>query len=366
MNCADVQEFLSALCDGERIPPLAAEHIGSCSSCRQRIGEYVEIGTELRLAASVEIAKEVQPGMWKQTQRETLRSPLAGLWERGRETMQLPRLAFALLLLTILVLGSGLLIDKVRAQSEGTVAMLTVTIPSGETNRCALSLVDEKNNFCAWLDPIRYLLGLKAYSYDGTKIELGVRAKYTPLVPTAGTYSASLNDLDRVPEQQYSLRPGEPLQIEVPGWGNMVISGELMDHMPPWITVNNDVRMDPKPGTLQVISPLLLRDKRVLAEFESGIVMNNTGAEMYVPGEGLWTLSLLPLERGVETKVNVNRVSFVMDGHSYTICMAAPVARSDEHVWVQHDPKYSAPGTSRFIGGVGLAARIRDNSEKSK
>jgi hypothetical protein len=94
--------------------------------------------------------------------------------------------------------------------------------------------------------------------------------------------------------------------------------------------------------------------------------MNFTGAQMYVPGEGLWTLSLLPLERGVETQVNLNRVSFELDGHSYTILMAAPVARSDERVWVQHDPKYAAPGTSAFIGGIDVARYMRNNAEQSK
>jgi hypothetical protein len=364
MKCAELQEFLSSLCDGERIPPQAAEHISSCRRCRERMNEYSKIGAELRRAASVEIAREVRPGAWRQVQPRASRSSLADWWGKGRETMQIPKFAFALLLVAVVALGSGLLIDKVRAQSQGTVLMLTTKIPSGESNRCALSLVDEKNNFCAWMDPTQFLFGLKAYSYNGDQIELGVRAKYTPVARVEGTaYSASLDDLYKVPEKRYSLKPGEALQIEIPGWGNVALSGELMDHMPPSITVNNDVRMDPKPGTLQVISPLLLRDNKVFADFEGGSAINNTGAQMYVPGEGLWTLSLSPIEGAMQAKVNLNRVSFELNGHSYTILMAAPVARTEEHVWVLHDPKYELRGTSKFIGPVDVARYFRKDVE---
>ena len=355
MKCEEVQEFLSALCDGERIPPPAAEHLRSCVRCRDQFNAYVEIGAELRRAASLEISREVATGAWKQAQQKPSSLLLANWWKKGWETMRIPRFAFALLLLTILALGSGMVIEKVRAQSQGTVLILTYKMPDGKSNRCALSLVDRNHNFCAQLDPIRFLLGFKAYAYDGTQIELGVRAKYTPVMRPEGSYSASLADLDEVPENRYSLRPGEALQIGIPGWGNMAVSGKLMDHMPPEIALNNAVELDPKPGAMQVISPLLLRDKKVFADFEGGFVHDFTGAEMYVPGDGLWILSLSPLQGALEAKVNLNRVSFSMNGHAYTLLMAAPVARQEEHVWVLHNPNYQSQYTEGFIGGIDAA-----------
>ena len=42
MICTEAAEFVSALCDGEIIPPSAAEHIGGCSSCKARLSDYLD------------------------------------------------------------------------------------------------------------------------------------------------------------------------------------------------------------------------------------------------------------------------------------------------------------------------------------
>jgi hypothetical protein len=130
----------------------------------------------------------------------------------------------------------------------------------------------------------------------------------------------------------------------------MILTGELLDHMPPFVAVSG-AQMDPKSGELQVISPLLLRDNKVLFDFEGSMSKGMRGVQMYMPGKGLWVLSLTPLDGAVEAKVNLNRISFELDGHSYTFWMGAPVARSEERVWIFHDAKYrSAP--HGFIGSI--------------
>jgi len=53
---------------------------------------------------------------------------------------------------------------------------------------------------------------------------------------------------------------------------------------------------------------------------------------MYIPGEGLWVLSLLPVEEAVEGRINLNRVSFELSGRSYTFVMAAPIAKKRAHL----------------------------------
>lgn len=359
MNCEDAREFVSALCDGELLPPDAAEHIGECDSCRELTNQYLTIGTELRRSASLMASEEVRTGAWKDSKRMT-----PGWWGKGWEMMRIPRFAFALLLVTVMALGSGLVMSKVRAQSHGTVLMLTYKLPDGKSGACPLSLVDEKNNLCAMLGA-HLLLGLKTLSHQGDQIELGVRLKYsaqTAQMNAAGFYILSMDDLNKIEEKHYWLTPGQDLQIDVAGWGTMLLSGELMDHMPSyWDTTS--VQMDPKPGMLQVVSPLLLRDKTVWFDFEGGIVSNNKGAQMYVPGKGLWTISLSPMDGAVEAKLHFNRVSFELEGHSYTFLTGAPVARSDEHVWVLHDPNYDVRGTSGFIGPVDLAGAIRKSVE---
>ncbi len=54
MICTEAAEFVSALCDGEIIPPTAAEHIGTCPACQARLRDYLNLGVELRRTASLE------------------------------------------------------------------------------------------------------------------------------------------------------------------------------------------------------------------------------------------------------------------------------------------------------------------------
>ncbi|HEY6182816.1 MAG TPA: hypothetical protein VIW67_11245 [Terriglobales bacterium] len=354
MKCEEIQEYLSALCDGERIPSEAAEHIGSCEACRARMNEYLKIGVELRRLASVELTEEVQSGAWQQAHRRT-----STLWEKGWETMRIPRFAFALLLISIVALSSGMLMSKARAQGKGTVLMLTFKLPDGTVNRCALSLVDEKNNVCEFVSS-RFLLGLKALSHSDDQVELGVGAKY---MPAAATRTISSEDIQKIEEQQYWFRPGENLEIDVPGWGKMTLAGELTDHMPPFPMIPG-VQMDPKPDTLQIISPLLLQDKKVLLDLEGAMSTDMKAIQIYSPGKGRWILSLSLLTGAVEARVNLNRVSFEENGHSYTLLMGAPVTRSEQHVWVLHEPTYQFPGARPgFVGG--LMGPFLPNKEQS-
>ena len=147
----------------------------------------------------------------------------------------------------------------------------------------------------------------------------------------------------------------------------MMLTGELMDHIPPLVTSGNDVQMDPKPGELRVISPLLLRGKAVVYDFEGGnAIEKDRGVRMYIPGEGLWVLSLLPLEDAVEGRINLNRISFEMTGRSYSFVMAAPIARS-EHIWILHDANYRPPDGvgNGFIGAADLTDLLSKSPAKN-
>ncbi len=63
MKCEEAAEFVSALCDGEKIPRAAAEHVGECDVCATRLTEYAEMGAELRRVASLE-STETSPLTW--------------------------------------------------------------------------------------------------------------------------------------------------------------------------------------------------------------------------------------------------------------------------------------------------------------
>jgi hypothetical protein len=346
MKCEDAAEFVSALCDGERIPADAAEHIGACPGCGALLHQYASLGVELRRVASLEPQEELATQGWMKIQK-----PASSWWSKGWETMRIPRFAFALAVMVIAALGSGLVMVTARAHTQGNVLLMTATPPTGEAVHCALSITDPKWGVCASFNPPESMLGFRVISSSGNRIEMGIRAKYSGAKITAGDYSASLQDLEQIPEKQYWFRPGEKLDIDVAGWGTMVLTGELTDHIPP--LSNSDAQMDPKPDELRMVSPLVLRGHEILQDFEGGSATNTPEVRMYIPGHGLWTLSLHPLEGAVEGRVNLNRVSVTLDGESYLFVTGAPVARS-ERVWVLHDANYKPDRDQEnwFIGGV--------------
>lgn len=350
MNCNEAAEFVSALCDGETVSPAAAEHIGTCPACRVHLQEYLAMGAELRRAASLEPENEITVRSWSPHQR-----PKTTWWTKGWETMRIPRFAFALLLITIVALGSGLVVVRVRAHTEGTVLMLTVESPHGPALRCALSLVDKKRGTCAQLSPPQYLLGIEVLSHTDDQVELGIREQFNPAPVGAGSYTAGLEDLQKIPQKSYWFHPGQKLQIDDSGAGPIVLTGELTDHIPPFAW-SPDVQMDPEANELRVTSPLLLRGEKVVFDSEgaSSVQKDRSVVQMYWPGQGLWVLSLHPLEGAVEGKVSLSRVKFEIDGEAYTFMMAAPITRAD-HVWILHDPNYKPSDPNLNNGFLGAA-----------
>ncbi len=355
MICSEVGEFISALCDGETVPPAAAEHIGGCVMCGARLHEYLALGAEMRRVASLERVEDIPVRSWGK-ERRTAQS----WWTKGWETMRIPRFAFALLLIAIVALGSGLIVTRAKAHTEGSVLMLTITnTPESETPlRCALSLVDKKLDRCAFLSPPQNMLGIRILSHSADQIELGIREQYTPTPAKAGSYTASINDLEKVPEVSYWFRPGEKLEIPIPGARPLNLTGELSDHIPPFVALNHDVEVDPKARELRITSPLLLRGDKVLFDFEGGssIQKGSSVVQMYMPGQGLWALSLRPLEGGVQAEVNMSRIKFDLEGEKYTFLTALPVTR-EQHIWVLHDPKYKPAAPNPDVGFIGATER---------
>jgi len=209
MKCEEIQEYLSALCDGERIPPEAAEHIGVCEACQARMNEYLRIGVELRRLASVESTREMELGAWKHSPQET-----SGWWAKGWETIRIPRFAFVSLLVLVVALGSGLVLSRVRADTHGTVLLLTYKLPDGRIERCALSLVDEGKNLCATIPSPNSILLMKTLSQNGDRIELGVHAQYKSLDPQIPINI--LDELKNIQEKRYWITPGQELRVDIP------------------------------------------------------------------------------------------------------------------------------------------------------
>lgn len=345
MKCKEAAEFVSALCDGETIPRSAAEHIGECEVCHARLKEYAEMGAELRRVASLKTMEEARVRAWGSSERAVL-----SRWWKGWGTMRIPKLVFALLLVTIAVLGSSLAIVKARAHTKGTVLMLTAKTADSKTVRCSLSLEDKNSARCASMFDDR-VYGFRAVSNDGDRVELGVR------MGVSAVGALNYTNVDGLPEKLYWLRPGEKLEIEVPGAGPMVVTGELMDHMPALVANDLGEQMDPKPDELRFVSPLLLRGNEVVSDLQGATAIATEkyeGIQFYSPREGLFHVSLSPLEGAVEGRITMSRVSFDLDGQSYMFLLAVPVARG-EHIWILRDASYKPSSDTLRQGFIGSA-----------
>ncbi|MFI5071598.1 MAG: hypothetical protein ACHP8A_11975, partial [Terriglobales bacterium] len=232
MRCEETAEFVSALCDGGRIPREAAEHVGLCETCRARLKDYAEIGAELRRVASLESVEEAREEVWKKEQ-----SVVSAWWWKGWNTMRTPRFAFVLLLVVIAALSSGLAILKARSNVP-RVLVLSIKPPDDEAVRCLLS-GDQKAAPCTFTEGVR--LGMLSGSFriigdDGDRIELGVRSKFTARSVTgpgnAYSMSVSLEEIENLGERSYWFTPGQPLEVQIDGFGSAVVTGRMLNHIP--------------------------------------------------------------------------------------------------------------------------------------
>ncbi|HEX3437708.1 MAG TPA: hypothetical protein VHT24_13145 [Pseudacidobacterium sp.] len=348
MTCDEAAEFVSVLCDGETIPRAAAEHVGTCASCQARLEEYMEMGAELRLTASLAIKESVSPRVWNSPQ-----STFPIWWQKGWGTMRIPRLAFAILIAAIVALGSTLAVVKVRAHSDGTVVMLKIARPEGNPVGCPLSTEDKNQATCAFIGQMNgKIIGYRIdlISREGDRVELAVRTK--TFGPLSGTFS--LSDIQNEPQKQIFFEPGQTVKLDVDGSESLTVTGEWFDHMPAFIG-SSSRELDPGPKELRLVSPVLLSDKQVLGDLEGGsAIVDKTGqgVEIYMPGEGRFVLSLSPMQGAVQARVALNRISFQDGGRSYAFLTGSPVT-GGEHIWVLHEAHFKRldqAGDNAFIG----------------
>ncbi len=334
MKCDEAAEYVSALCDGAIVPHGAAEHINACEGCRVQLKEYMELGAELRRVASLEISETLVPQF-----RPERRSVTTILWQKARKTMRIPQLALASLLASVVILGTGWTLQNVRASSLGAVLLVQFTGP-GASSFCALSAVDKKLDSCAGEIKVKsgwLLWGVEVLAKDGDRAIMGVRARVED--PEASINTSQVGDL---PQQQYVLTPGEPLNVNVDGFGTMSFTGQWIDHIPAisagLVGQNHD--LDPGPDELRFFSPLLLHGEQVVGDLEgasTSLDQPGTAIDIYLTGAGRFDLSLSPMPGAVEGKVQFNRINFTINGQSYVFVTGAPISRG-RSVWVIQNP----------------------------
>jgi hypothetical protein len=350
MKCEGAAELVSVLCDGETIPREVAEHIGECEACRARLNAYSTMGAELRRVASLEEQREVKAGSWEKAERVRL-----NWWQKGRTTMRIPRLAFALMLGMILLLSGGLVLVRARTGTGGPALVLTYKIPpDGRTARCTITTDgNPRTNHCNYSTggPSGVLtVNIRFVSKVGERTELGIKTRYE--TQARGRSINNTDSLKEVPEELVWLEPGNKEGISVPGLGEVELTGEYMDHVPA-LRYRPEEPLDPLKSEFRIVSPVLIRGKEVLFNLGGSDSTDSGDADaalmIYFPGEGRYLISTLPFEGAVEGKVELGQIKFSLEGQDYLLLTAMPTTRS-EHVWVTHDPRYKLsehmPGAS--------------------
>lgn len=356
MICDQAAEYVSALCDGEMIPPAAAQHIGSCRVCQSRLQDYLSLGVELRREASLR-TEDVPARAWPIPQNR-----IAALWQKGWTTMRIPRLAFALLVIGVLALASSLAVVKVRAHADGKVVLLTVDVGSGKPIECALSSVDKKDTVCAYIghagaEILAVKIDLLQRSED--RVQLGVRMRRWSVVPNSSV-AYSISDVDAQPQGLYWFEPGDTLKINAEGLAPITIRGNWLDRMPAFV---GEQSMDPGPEELRIVSPVLIREKQVIGDLVGGAATEDRldwAVWVYYPRQGSFLISNAPLRDAIKAKVTLNCIDFIADGQAYRILTGTPITRA-QNVWVLHEsglPTHdglNAKGENAFISSRALA-----------
>jgi hypothetical protein len=353
MNCTDAAEYISALCDGEAIPHDAAQHIASCAACTQARNEYVALGIALWQAAAVELAAEPLPAKLRDHENR-----IALWWRKGWEQMRIPRVAFAMLVLGVVVLGTRLAMVEVGAQATGTATRITVDPGAGmKSSPCYLQGGDgSRATVCGFVGTrstdkktVAYNILLKGF--DGKRFRLAIQAE---TLPEGQEITLDKEALQHLPVQDIWFTPGKKANLQFAEGLTLALQGEWIEHVPPYMAQMGNPRLDPNADELRVTSPLLLRDKAEVGDLE-GANANSVGAKkrvvVYYPKAGLLIFSLEQFPDALPAKVRDNRVSFSVDGHEYTLINAAPVTRA-EQIWVARKLDYTPPEQMKngFLG----------------
>jgi hypothetical protein len=313
------------------------------------------LGAELRRIASVELAESAMPAQWNKPPRQRA---IKIWWQKGLESMRIPRLAFVSLVVCVVTLGSSLAMVKVGARSAGKVVGLKIDVGTNQQIGCPLSIEDPKAQTCSGLSNVKsigFSYRINFIDHDKNRVKLGIRSKTFPAV---GTHSIAWDDLNSGPQQQVWFEPGETTKVDIATGITMTLTGEWMDHVPTFAAQNGNHDLDPGPNELRMIGPVLLQGKKVLGDMEGCIAAATEatmGVDIYLPGEGRFILSLSPLQGSVKGQARMNRLSFDLNGQPYAFVTGAPVTRGED-VWVFHDAKFNPGGQQRdgYIGNVNL------------
>jgi hypothetical protein len=366
MNCIEVAEHVSALFDGEPISREATVHLSNCEECRGRLNRYAEIGAELRRMASAGAPQTIPEGRWK------LAEPASANWLTiWRETMRIPRFVFALMVVALLALSTGLFLTRAKETHRwfqyGLVGrdgknIVTGTVPTNPP---------KGNPYYDLEAGMTYADGTVWFQVRFVE-QVGEAEKFTARtlwVPRGDHHGPTLERLRSMPEREF-FYSGEDLKISVEGYGNLEIKGHFESTLP------ENVRMGlyPEDGMFRIDPPVVLvREKEMLMKGDMGggqVSMDKSYFAYGSQAEGWYLFSSKAIAGATEGTLTSNQIEFMLDGKQYFLFTGNPILFGSVKIWVKHyatirdaDPT-SPPGADQNIPQLAFGELANLSAEK--
>jgi hypothetical protein len=336
MNCEAAAEFLSSLCDGERIPRDAAVHLGSCKDCQAQLNDYVHISIELKRMAMATEPASVREVSWGPQE-----GAKSGLWRMWRGSMRIPKYAFGAMLLAITSLVAGIALT--RAQTRELWFQFEVSDRRGATAEMALMSAEPKGKVpnpgpVIVQDEAAGTLGFIVRVLDARNgsEKLGVRALWIPpnsdLTDVMGRIQSSV-------ETEYWMIPGQKLSVPVKDYGQIEITGRLLDKLPDEDNPQ-EMKLYPKQGEFRLTSPqLLLVDGRVVSKGGGDGLgpLKDEYFAYYAPHDGHYIFAFTEFPGATEGSIHGNQIDFTLEGRTYNLIASTPIVGPDvTKIWIRH------------------------------
>lgn len=341
MNCQEAELHISALYDGEPVPPDAAQHISACESCRRVLNDYSRMGAELRLAAIIGPA-----------QLPPLLPPRRNFFDFWWRRVPVPRLALAALIACLVLATTA--VSLVHAQSKPLWFRFGYGFGKnvGSPYILAKAGYNQMGVATEWINEnqIGVLLRVNVVSISTDDVVLRCRAVPAPTTPTAaGARVVPPKDgvpLDAAPIVHY--KPGQALAIPVEGGSTVYLKGEVFDHEP---KIAFGFPLDPGPGQFMIRSPVLISSNEILGDNQgiTAIASKDYPVIRFLAGShGTYLFALRPFPGAVQGKLEWGEITFKLDNEQYRLIAPAPMTGGDQPrpVWVSYNPEP--------VSGVGL------------
>lgn len=359
MTCHDAAPFVSALYDGEPVPPDAVRHVAACETCRAFLRDIGGAAAELKLTAAIEalewrdangIARATAPPPVVVRDHPTISRSLSSIISGG---VRVPRLLVGTAVVGLIVGTIGWLRPhaapasrtwftyRIAVQCAGQsqpmdVASGSTVVGSRSSSTTSQSCRGDSRGFASEMQVSRA---------SADRVTLTLR-----LLRTAEGTSpqAAMRDVAGAPGRDYDYTPGDTLRVPFEG-AEIAISGRVETREDTTPTHSPITALLPAADELQMNAPALIRDnKDLVAVFNAGTTARlGSVIKLYAPGDGLFLFALAaPSDAAPGTWSTAlaggSAILLTGEGHRYTIYCALPITGGDQPrtIFFRHIPDY--------------------------